>query len=96
MEKKKTSIRIAQESRKKNNETGYFTGYITVLNGMSAFALAAAWGWGISEIFHIEMDTKSDLIGTASDIYAVLCRIWNVPHWRNRCRTGSSGSRNLV
>ena len=41
MEKKKTSIRIAQESRKKNNETGYFTGYITVLNGMSAFALAA-------------------------------------------------------
>lgn len=40
MEKKKTSIRIAQESRKKNNKTGYFTGYITVMNGMSAFALA--------------------------------------------------------
>ena len=63
MEKKKTSIRIAQESRKKNNETGYFTGYITVLNGMSAFALAAAWGWGMSEIFRIEMDTKVILLG---------------------------------
>ena len=62
MEKKKTSIRIAQESRKKNNETGYFTGYITVLNGMSAFALAAAWGWGMSEIFRIEMDTKVILL----------------------------------
>lgn len=63
MEKKKTSIRIAQEHRKKNNENGYFTGYITVLNGMSAFALAAAWGWGMSEIFHIEMDTKVILLG---------------------------------
>lgn len=42
MEKKKTSIRIAQESRKKNNKTGYFIGYITVMNGMSAFALAVA------------------------------------------------------
>ena len=46
MEKKKTSIRIAQESRKKNNKTGYFIGYITVMNGMSAFALAVAWCWG--------------------------------------------------
>ena len=62
MEKKKTSIRIAQESRKKNNKTGYFTGYITVLNGMSAFALAAAWCWGMSAIFHMEMDTKMILL----------------------------------
>ena len=62
MEKKKTSIRIAQESRKKNNKTGYFTGYITVMNGMSAFALAAAWCWGMSAIFHMEMDTKMILL----------------------------------
>lgn len=95
MEKKKTSIRIAQESRKKNNKTGYFIGYITVMNGMSAFALAVAWCWGMSAIFHMEW-IQNDLIVAASDIYAVLCRIWNVPHWRDRCRTGSGGSRNLV
>lgn len=34
-----------------------------MLNGMSAFALAAAWGWGMSEIFRIEMDTKVILLG---------------------------------
>ena len=62
MEKKKTSIRIAQESRKKNNKTGYFIGYITVMNGMSAFALAVAWCWGMSAIFHMEMDTKMILL----------------------------------
>ena len=95
MEKKKTSIRIAQESRKKNNETGYFTGYITVLNGMSD-CFGSSMGLGnVRNISH-RNGYKSDLIGAASDIYAVLCRIWNVPRWRNRCRTGSSGSRNLV
>ena len=87
MEKKKTSIRIAQESRKKNNKTGYFTGYITVMNGMSAFALAAAWCWGMSAIFHMEMDTKMILLWL---------RICKVAQWRDRCRSGSGGSRNLV
>ena len=68
MEKKKTSIRIAQESRKKNNKTGYFIGYITVMNGMSAFALAVAWCWGMSAIFHMEMDTKMTNINNVTDI----------------------------